>query len=93
MIGWTIQSAGPSERLRFLVCRCRPQVTSSSLSKTKRAREITEYRQRAERQKALAVGGRYARADVRSDQAGEAQELGIIRGDVQGSIEAIVGAG
>ena len=59
-----------------------------------RAREVTEYRQRAERQKSLTVSGR-GTLEQMFDQikAGEAQELPVvIRGDVQGSIEAIVGS-
>ena len=55
---------------------------------------LQDGRQRAERQKSLAVGARGTLEQMFDQiQAGEAQELPIIiRGDVQGSIEAIIGS-
>ena len=94
--GQTIQSAGPSEPVEVLGLQGAPSAGDEfvAVEDEARAREITEYRQRAERQKALAVSGRGTLEQMFDQiQAGEAQELPIIiRGDVQGSIEAIVGA-
>ena len=94
--GQTIQSAGPSEPIEVLGLQGAPSAGDEfvAVEDEARAREITEYRQRAERQKALAVSGRGTLEQMFDQiQAGEAQELPIIiRGDVQGSIEAIVGA-
>ncbi|MEE3095043.1 MAG: translation initiation factor IF-2 [Pseudomonadota bacterium] len=94
--GQTIQSAGPSEPIEVLGLQGAPSAGDElvAVEDEARAREITEYRQRAERQKALAVSGRGTLEQMFDQiQAGEAQELPIIiRCDVQGSIEAIVGA-
>ena len=94
--GQTIQSAGPSEPVEVLGLQGVPSAGDEfvAVEDEARAREITEYRQRADRQKALAVSGRGTLEQMFDQiQAGEAQELPIIiRGDVQGSIEAIVGA-
>ena len=59
-----------------------------------RAREITEFRQRKKREAASAAGSRGTLEQMFTRiQAGEAKELPIvIKGDVQGSIEAISGA-
>jgi len=94
--GQTIEAAGPSEPVEVLGLQGAPSAGDEfvAVEDEARAREITEYRQRAERQKALAVSGRGTLEQMFDQiQAGEAQELPIIiRGDVQGSIEAIVGA-
>ncbi|MEC8371374.1 MAG: translation initiation factor IF-2, partial [Pseudomonadota bacterium] len=94
--GQTIQSAGPSEPVEVLGLQGVPSAGDEfvAVEDEARAREITEYRQRADRQKALAVSGRGTLEQMFDQiQAGEAQELPIIiRCDVQGSIEAIVGA-
>ncbi|MEL0021485.1 MAG: translation initiation factor IF-2, partial [Rickettsiales bacterium] len=94
--GQPIQSAGPSEPVEVLGLQGAPLAGDEfvAVEDEARAREITDYRQRAERQKALAVSGR-GTLEQMFDQikAGETQELPvIIRGDVQGSIEAIVGS-
>jgi len=59
-----------------------------------RAREITEFRQRKKREAAAAAASRGTLEQMFNRiQAGEAKELPIvIKGDVQGSIEAISGA-
>ncbi|MBO90038.1 MAG: translation initiation factor IF-2 [Rickettsiales bacterium] len=94
--GRTIQSAGPSEPVEVLGLQGPPSAGDEfvAVEDEARAREITEYRKRAERQKALTVSGRGTLEQMFDQiQAGEAQELPvIIRGDVQGSIEAIIGA-
>ena len=94
--GRTIQSAGPSEPVEVLGLQGPPSAGDEfvAVEDEARAREITEYRQRAERQKSLTVSGRGTLEQMFDQiQAGEAQELPvIIRGDVQGSIEAIIGA-
>ncbi len=94
--GQPIKSAGPSEPVEVLGLQGAPLAGDEfvAVEDEARAREITDYRQRAERQKALAVSGR-GTLEQMFDQikAGETQELPvIIRGDVQGSIEAIVGS-
>lgn len=94
--GQSIKSAGPSEPVEVLGLQGAPDAGDEfvAVEDEARAREITEYRQRAERQKSLAVSGR-GTLEQMFDQikAGEAQELPIIiRGDVQGSIEAIIGS-
>ena len=94
--GRTIQSAGPSEPVEVLGLQGPPSAGDEfvAVEDEARAREITEYRKRAERQKALTVSGRGTLEQMFDQiQAGETQELPvIIRGDVQGSIEAIIGA-
>ncbi|MFC7334893.1 translation initiation factor IF-2 [Rhodocista pekingensis] len=59
-----------------------------------RAREITEYRQRKKREAQAAQQARGSLEQMFSKiQAGEAKELPVvIKGDVQGSVEAIAGA-
>ena len=94
--GETIASAGPAEPVEVLGLQGAPLAGDEFVvvEDEARAREVTEYRQRAERQKSLAVSGR-GTLEQMFDQikAGEAQELPVvIRGDVQGSIEAIVGS-
>ena len=61
-----------------------------------RAREVTEYRQRQKRERAAARAGtaRGSLADMMSQlkTAGRKEFPLLIKGDVQGSVEAIVGA-
>jgi len=94
--GQPIKMAGPSEPVEVLGLQGAPAAGDEfvAVEDEARAREITEYRQRAERQKSLAVGARGTLEQMFDQiQAGEAQELPIIiRGDVQGSIEAIIGS-
>ncbi len=94
--GEPISSAGPAEPVEVLGLQGAPFAGDEfvAVEDEARAREVTEYRQRAERQKSLTVSGR-GTLEQMFDQikAGEAQELPVvIRGDVQGSIEAIVGS-
>ena len=94
--GQSIKVAGPSEPVEVLGLQGAPAAGDEfvAVEDEARAREITDYRQRAERQKSLAVGARGTLEQMFDQiQAGEAQELPIlIRGDVQGSIEAIIGS-
>ena len=94
--GETIKAAGPAEPVEVLGLQGAPSAGAEfvAVEDEARAREITEYRQRAERQKSLAGSGRGTLEQMFDRiKTGEAQELPIIiRGDVQGSIEAIVGA-
>jgi translation initiation factor IF-2 len=94
--GQQIKVAGPSEPIEVLGLQGAPAAGDEfvAVEDEARAREITEYRQRAERQKSLAISGRGTLEQMFDQiQAGEAQELPIIiRGDVQGSIEAIIGS-
>ena len=94
--GEPITSAGPAEPVEVLGLQGAPLAGDEFVvvEEEARAREVTEYRQRAERQKTLTISGR-GTLEQMFDQikAGEAQELPVvIRGDVQGSIEAIVGS-
>lgn len=94
--GQSIKTAGPSEPVEVLGLQGAPSAGDEfvAVEDEARAREITEYRQRAEREKSLAISGRGTLEQMFDQiQAGEAKELPIIiRGDVQGSIEAIIGS-
>ena len=94
--GRPVKVAGPSEPVEVLGLQGAPAAGDEfvAVEDEARAREITEYRQRAARQKSLAISGRGTLEQMFDQiQAGEAQELPIIiRGDVQGSIEAIIGS-
>jgi translation initiation factor IF-2 len=59
-----------------------------------RAREIADFRQRRKRESAVAAGGRGTLEQMFSKiAAGTAKELAVVvKGDVQGSVEAIVGS-
>ena len=94
--GNPIEEAGPSVPVEVLGLQGTPSAGDdfTVVEDEARAREITDYRKRTERSKALALSGR-GTLEQMFDQikAGEAAELPVVvRGDVQGSVEAIIGA-
>jgi translation initiation factor IF-2 len=98
-VGATVKEAGPSMPVEVLGFNGTPEAGDrvGVVESEARAREITEYRarQKRERQAARAgVGGR-SLADMMRDLkegAGRKEFPLVIKGDVQGSVEAIVSA-
>jgi translation initiation factor IF-2 len=97
--GDTIDGAGPSVPVEVLGFNGTPEAGDrvAVVENEARAREITDYRQNLKREKAAARlgAGRSSLADMMSQLkagAGKKEFPLIIKGDVQGSVEAIVGA-
>ncbi len=94
--GRNVEAAGPSVPVEVLGLSGLPQAGDDVVvvENDARAREITEFRQRKEREKRAALGARGTIEQMFSRiAAGEAMELPIvIKADVQGSLEAIVAA-
>ncbi|MGF7207521.1 translation initiation factor IF-2 [Skermanella aerolata] len=94
--GASTDSAGPAMPIEVLGLNGTPMAGDefAVVETEARAREITEFRQRKKREAASAAGSRGTLEQMFTRiQAGEAKELPIvIKGDVQGSIEAISGA-
>ncbi|HWT99031.1 MAG TPA: translation initiation factor IF-2, partial [Terriglobales bacterium] len=92
--GRPVESAGPAVPVEVLGLQGTPLAGDNFVvvESEARAREITEFRQHSQRQKAAAAAGRGTLEQMFSKiQAGEAKELPVvIKGDVQGSVEAIV---
>jgi translation initiation factor IF-2 len=94
--GANIQSAGPSFPVEVLGFNGAPEAGDrmAVVENEARAREITEYRERQKRDKAAARGGsaRSSLADMMSQlkTAGRKEFPLVIKGDVQGSVEAII---
>ncbi|PNE12076.1 MAG: translation initiation factor IF-2 [Beijerinckiaceae bacterium] len=94
--GETRQDAGPSTPVEVLGFSGSPEAGDrvAVVETEARAREITEYRERQRREKA-AVRGNLARGSL-SDMMSQLKTTGrkefplVIKGDVQGSVEAIV---
>jgi translation initiation factor IF-2 len=90
------QEAGPSMPVEVLGFSGSPEAGDrvAVVETEARAREITEYRERQKREKAVARGGvaRGSLADMMSQlkTAGRKEFPLVIKGDVQGSVEAIV---
>jgi translation initiation factor IF-2 len=90
------QEAGPSMPVEVLGFSGSPEAGDrvAVVETEARAREITEYRERQKREKAAARGGvaRGSLADMMSQlkTAGRREFQLVIKGDVQGSVEAIV---
>ncbi|MDH3700563.1 MAG: translation initiation factor IF-2 [Alphaproteobacteria bacterium] len=94
--GKTIQEAGPSQPVEVLGLQGTPSAGDdfNVVEDEARAREISEYRRRLNQRVSLAAEGR-GTLEQMFDQikAGEAAQLGIVvKADVQGSVEAIVGS-
>ncbi len=93
--GQTIESAGPSMPVEILGLDGVPEAGDvlQVVEDEKRAREISEYRQRKKREQELvaAVGGRSSLEDMFSAlKSGETKELAVVvKSDVHGSLEAI----
>lgn len=94
--GENVDEAGPSMPVEVLGLGGAPLAGDefSVVEDDARAREITDYRQGMDRDKRIAGMGRGTLEQMFSKiQAGELNELPIvIKGDVQGSVEAIIGA-
>ena len=94
--GASIQSAGPSFPVEILGFNGAPEAGDrvAVVENEARAREITEYRERQKREKAAARGGsaRSSLADMMSQlkTAGRKEFPLVVKGDVQGSVEAII---
>jgi translation initiation factor IF-2 len=93
--GANIQSAGPSTPVEVLGFSGSPEAGDrvAVVETEARAREITEYRDRMKRDKAAARGApRGSLADMMSQLklAGRKEFPLVIKGDVQGSVEAII---
>jgi translation initiation factor IF-2 len=94
--GENVQSAGPSVPVEVLGLGGAPEAgdTLSVVENEARAREVTAYRQRVQRDKRVGTGGRTSLDQMLTQlKAQNAKELPIIvKADVQGSAEAIVQA-
>ncbi len=94
--GNNIEEAGPSVPVEILGLNGTPLAGDpfNAVESEARAREITDYRQALERETRAARGTRGSVQQMFEEiTAGERQEFPIvIKGDVQGSVEAIVGA-
>ncbi len=96
--GATRQSAGPSFPVEILGFNGTPEAGDrvAVVESEARAREITEYRERMKRDKLAARGGsaRGSLSDMMSQlkTAGRKEFPLVIKGDVQGSVEAIAAA-
>jgi translation initiation factor IF-2 len=92
--GRPVESAGPASPVEVLGLQGTPLAGDNFVvvESEARAREITEFRQHNMRQKSAAASARGTLEQMFSKiQAGEAKELPVvIKGDVQGSVEAIV---
>ncbi|CAO3415079.1 translation initiation factor IF-2 [Azospirillum doebereinerae] len=91
--GQTVNEAGPAVPVEVLGLNGTPMAGDdfTVVESEARAREIAEFRQRKKREASNAASARGSLQDMFSRiQAGEAKELPVvIKGDVQGSIEAI----
>ena len=94
--GQSVESAGPAMPVEVLGLNGTPSAGDDFVvvENEARAREIAEFRGRKKRTAAAAIGARGTVEQMFSQiQAGERKELPIvIKGDVHGSIEAIVGS-
>ncbi|UEM03543.1 translation initiation factor IF-2 [Skermanella rosea] len=94
--GASVDTAGPAMPIEVLGLNGTPLAGDefAVVESEARAREITEFRQRKRREAAASAASRGTLEQMFTRiQAGEAKELPIvIKGDVQGSIEAISGA-
>ncbi|MDE0779795.1 MAG: translation initiation factor IF-2 [Alphaproteobacteria bacterium] len=92
--GENIKSAGPSEPVEVLGLNGAPQAGDdfAVVNSDARAREVVEYRQDVIRDKRVVAGARGSLDEMFEQiKAGEAAQVPVvIKGDVQGSVEAIV---
>lgn len=98
-VGENVQYAGPSVPVEVLGFNGTPDAGDrvTVVSSEARAREVTEYRarQKRERQNARTGGANRSLVDMMRDLkegAGRKELPVVIKGDVQGSVEAIAGA-
>ncbi len=94
--GVSVPEAGPSMPVEVLGLSAAPQAGDALtvVENETRAREVSEFRTEQQRDRRVSVAGRGSLEQMMSRLAeGEAAEVPIvIKGDVQGSVEAIVGA-
>jgi len=95
--GEQVKSAGPSMPVEVLGFQATPEAGDrfTVVENEARAREVAEYRQRLRRDKAVArPAARGSLAEMMSQlkQSGRKEFVLVIKGDVQGSVEAINGA-
>jgi translation initiation factor IF-2 len=96
--GANVEAAGPSQPVEVLGFSGAPEAGDrvAVVDNEARAREITEYRERQRREKTAARGGvaRSSLADMMSQlkTSGRKEFALVIKGDVQGSVEAILAA-
>ena len=94
--GENVEEAGPSAPVEVLGLNGAPQAGDefAVVDSDARAREVVEYRQSVIRDARAAAGARGSLDDMFEQiKAGEATQIPVvIKGDVQGSVEAIVGA-
>ncbi len=97
--GATRKDAGPSSPVEVLGFNGTPEAGDrvGVVESEARAREITEYRARQKREKAAAKQGGTGKSLVDmmkdlKDGAGRKEFVLVVKGDVQGSVEAIAGA-
>jgi translation initiation factor IF-2 len=95
--GEQVQSAGPSTPVEVLGFAGTPEAGDrlAVVENEARAREVTEYRQRERREKSargVKVGGSLEQMMSQLKTAGRKEFPLLIKGDVQGSVEAIVSA-
>jgi len=95
--GDQVEHAGPSVPVEVLGLNSTPEAGDvvSAVESEARAREVTEYRQRKRRDaKVAGAGGRGSLEQMLAQiKEGEAKDFPVlIKADVQGSVEAIVGA-
>jgi len=94
--GENLTDAGPSQPVEVLGLNGAPQAGDefAVVENEARAREIVEYRQSLIREQRAAAGARGSLDEMFMQiKAGEAAQVPVvIKGDVQGSVEAIVGA-
>ena len=94
----TLEAAGPSVPVEILGFSGAPEAGDrmAVVENEARAREITAYRQRQKRERSAARAGtaRGTLADMMSQlkTAGRKEFTLLVKGDVQGSVEAIIGA-
>ncbi|HVZ52848.1 MAG TPA: translation initiation factor IF-2 [Pseudolabrys sp.] len=96
--GETVQSAGPSTPVEVLGFSGTPDAGDrlAVVENEARAREVTEYRARQKREKmaarATGMRGSLEQMMAQAKTAGRKEFPLVIKGDVQGSVEAIIGA-
>ena len=95
-LGEQVKSTGPSVPIEVLGFDSAPEAGDqfAVVESDARAREITDYRMRARRKRLVVVGQRGTLEEMMSQltEAGTKEFPMVIKGDVQGSIEAIAGA-